>query len=41
MEVYEFIVCVLIPALLGGGLVYNFQGEDIQAAIWTGVIILL
>ena len=41
MQVYEFIICVLVPALLGGGLVYNFQGEDIQAAIWAGVIILL
>ena len=41
MEVYEFIICVLVPALLGGGLVYQFQGEDVSAAIWTGVIILL
>lgn len=26
MEVYEFLICVLVPALLGGGLVYQFQG---------------
>lgn len=40
MEVYEFIICVLIPAFLGGGIIYTVE-SDVNAAIWGGVLILL
>jgi hypothetical protein len=40
MEVYEIIICVLVPGILGGGLIY-IADENITAAIWGGIIILL
>jgi hypothetical protein len=40
MEIYEIIICVLVPAVLGGGLIYMIEANLI-AAIWGGVAILL
>ncbi len=40
LEIYQLIICVLIPSILGGGLIYTAE-DNLTAAIWGGVIILL
>ena len=43
MEVYATIFSVLIPAVIGGGIIYSVDGTEnaITYAVWGGVIIFL